>query len=111
MKQRRENKNYCLFFSLVITFVFLLIHAHHDCDGDDCIICFLSLFILFISNAALLIKFIPVIAEKIIIYINAIYSKYSHHNVDKEKEFINYNPININNYELTDLITFGVKIQ
>ena len=31
--------------------------------------------------------------------------------LDEEKQVTNYNPININNCELTDLITFGVKIQ
>lgn len=96
---------------LILSLVFLLVHEHHECEGDGCLICLFSLTIFFITNAALLIKFIPTIVEKITIYIHAIYSRVLVSELDEEKQITNYNPININNCELTDLITFGVKIQ
>ena len=111
MKRRNVSKNYYLVFSLILSLVFLLVHEHHECEGDGCLICLFSLIIFFITNAALLIKFIPTIVEKITIYIRNIYSRVLVSELDEEKQVTNYNPININNCELTDLITFGVKIQ
>ncbi|MBO7615410.1 MAG: hypothetical protein J6T15_06955 [Bacilli bacterium] len=111
MKRRNVLKNYYLVFSLILSFVFLLIHEHHECEGDGCLICLFSLITFFITNAALLIKFIPTIVEKITLYIHTIYSRVLASDLDEEKQITNYNPININNCELTDLITFGVKIQ
>ncbi|MCR5309211.1 MAG: hypothetical protein K6E21_03775 [Bacilli bacterium] len=65
MKRRNGFKNYYLLFSLILSLVFLLIHEHHDCKGDGCLICLFSLFVFFISNAILLVKFIPTVVEKI----------------------------------------------
>ncbi len=111
MEKRREIKNKYLIFSLILSVVFLLIHEHHDCEGDGCLVCLFSLLIFFVTNAALLIKFIPTIVEKITLYIHTIYSRVLASDFDEEKELSDYNPIDINNCELTDLITFGVKIQ
>ena len=111
MKRRNGFKNYYLLFSLILSLVFLLIHEHHDCEGDGCLICLFSLFVFFISNTILLINFIPTVVEKITLYIHTIYSRVLESELDEEKELYNYNPININNCKSTDLITFGVKIQ
>ena len=110
MEKRREIKNKYLIFSLILSLSFLLLHEHHECDGDGCLICLFSLVILFVTNALLVIKFIPKIVEKITIYIKTIYSKVlEDYNSKEEQKIIYNNPIN--NIELTDLITIGVKIQ
>ena len=111
MKRRNGFKNYYLIFSLILTIVFLFIHEHHDCEGDGCLVCLFSLIVLFVTNALLLIKFVPTIVEKITLYIHTIYSRVLASETEEEKEIINYNPININNCEPTDLIAIGVKIQ
>ena len=111
MKRRNVSKNYYLVFSLILSIVFLLIHEHHDCEGDGCLICLFSIVIFFATNAALLVKFIPTVVEKITLYIHTIYSRVLVNELDEEEKIFDYNPININNCELTDLITFGVKIQ
>ena len=111
MKRRIWSKNYFLIFSVILSIVFLLIHEHHDCEGDGCLICLFSIVIFFATNAALLVKFIPTVVEKITLYIHTIYSRVLVNELDEEEKIFDYNPININNCELTDLITFGVKIQ
>ena len=111
MKRRIQVKNYYLIFSLILSIVFLLVHEHHDCEGDGCLVCVFSLAIFFITNALLLIKFIPTIVEKITLYIHTIYSRVLVNELEEEEKIPNYNPINLNNYQTTDLITFGVKIQ
>ncbi len=111
MEKRREIKNKYLIFSLFLSVAFLIIHEHHECEGDGCLICLFSLIVFFATNAALLIKFVPTVVDKITLYIHTIYSRVLANDLDEEKELTNYNPIDINNSELTDLITFGVKIQ
>lgn len=111
MKRRNESKNYFLIFSVILSIVLLLIHEHHDCEGDGCLICLFSVVIFFVTNAALLVKFIPTVVEKITLYIHTIYSRVLVNKLDEEEKISDYNPININNCESTDLITFGVKIQ
>ena len=105
------RKNYSVIFLAILMIVMLVIHEHHDCDGDGCLVCIFSLIVIFITNAALLIKFVPTIVRKIKLYIHTIYARVLVSELDEEKQITNYNPININNCELTDLITFGVKIQ
>ena len=110
MKKRREIKNKYLIFSIVLSIIFLLVHEHHECEGDGCLICLFSLIMLFTLNALLAIKFVPVLVERIKIYIKTIYNKVlDDYDLEKEKEFTFNNPIN--NIQSTDLITFGVKIQ
>lgn len=111
MKRRNGLKNYYLIFSLILTITFLFIHEHHNCEGDGCLVCLFSLIVLFVTNALLLIKFIPTIVEKITIYIRTIYSRVLASELDEEEEIFDYNPININYCEPTDLIAIGVKIQ
>ena len=110
MEKRREIKNKYLIFSLILSISFLLLHEHHECEGDGCLICLFSLIMLFVTNALLVIKFVPAIVEKITIYIKTIYHEVLNDNdIEEEKKIIFNKPIN--NIELTDLITFGVKIQ
>ena len=110
MEKRREFKNKYLIFSIVLSIIFLFLHQFHECEGDGCLICLFSLIMLFVTNALLLIKYVPALVEKIVIYIRTIYNKVlDDYNLEEEKKFTFNNPIN--NIQTTDLITFGVKIQ
>ena len=110
MKKLRENKNVYFYILILISFSVAFLHEFHECDGDGCLICLFSIITFFISNALLIIRFVPILVEKITIYINTTYSKVlEDYGIEEEKEFVFNNPIN--NLNETDLITFGVKIQ
>ena len=110
MEKRRQIKNLYLIFSIILSVSFFVLHEHHECEGDGCLICLFSLIVLLITNALLVIKFIPILVEKINIYIKTTYSKVlDDYNLLEEKKIVFNNPFN--NRESTDLITFGVKIQ
>lgn len=108
MLSKKEIKNLYIFLSISFSLVFLFLEQNHSCGGDGCLICLFSLIVHLVTNVLLLIKFLPTIVEKIVLYVSNSFLTIEN---DKNKEStfnVSFNPyINIT----TDLISFGVKQQ
>ena len=110
MKSKRKILNFYLFYFGLLSLIFFFVEKNHQCEGDGCLICLFSLIIHFTTNVLLIIKFIPIVVEKIYVLIVNSYSDISNETCVKEdNSSFSYTYNNIPNN--LNLVSFGIKIQ